>query len=567
MKLITPLGELNPIEKTDLGYKSTFGKRPVLMTLNVDSITLVNEDRERLFQWLDLYGKFENIPVTVESDVLTSNYYLDIKSTVFTSTSAEVPIKPFKGAQDFFSRASDTTFESIQFQTGAFTPLEIRVPFLIEKTDIAMQTIVLSLSIYSITTEIIRTVKAIADVVADALDAVGTGVLTAIAKGIALVAYLTSMTIAIINLINQLVKLYFPRLRYFKAMRDFDLINVGCSYLGYSFQSDLLTSMKDKLITVPVPVSRQNRPNFFQLISDEMALFTTNTAYPTANDTTPTLESFISQIEEIFNAETVVYNGQVRIETRSYFMQNPAVTIAEYFNEQELREMRWQFDTEDDWKRKTLGWQSDLSDLHTYVDFNGVATEKNVSSIAVPNVGYSSIVNFKESNWLFSLAERKNGLNAVEGLAKGLFNFADSLVSFFGGNSSFGALVTQRNGVMLISEEIFGFTKKIYADINAENEARQPSNFKAFLSANVIYNKYHKDLEPTVNSGIIFENVPLPITEFQFSQFNQNKFVILNGNVIELIDANFVYDSAQTELTYKKFDNSGEKTTIETIYQ
>lgn len=567
MRLVAPWGTLNPLEKNELGLKSTFDTTWSVMQLSVESITLSNEDREGIFNWIyQGQGRFENIPITLESDTLNKGYYLDLKTCRFTDTDVSVAVYPRKGANWFWEQADNLTFEAIQKNFGTLLPATVQVPYLVVKPDLAIQTLMISLTTFSLVTEIARTIKAIADLSGQALDVVGTGALTTVVQTIALVAYLIALTVALINLINQLIRLYFPKLRYFRAMRDFDLIRLGCQALGFTLDSTLLQSMKDKLITLPIPMTReQNRKSFFEFLPDDLTSEVFNYGYPTAMDTQPTLGGFIRQTLETFNAEAIAYEGVLKLETRSWFEQNPVANLDLYFNNQEKREQAWGFDVEMDWKRKTLSWQTDFQDLHTADNFYKVATEINTKQLNPINVDLVSITGYKDIPFTYALGSRKGGLNFIEKLVKGLFDIADALINLFGGTGNFGASVANRVGVLQISEETFSITKKLWCTIS-NNIAKQDSDFILSLASDTIYNLYHRDQEVKTNSSRIFEEMPIPMTEFQYMQLSQNKFVPLNSQVVEQIQSRFEYDNAIAYLTYRDYDNSGFNTDVEVIY-
>jgi hypothetical protein len=557
--------EIQPEERNELGYKSTFGKRPNVMQLTSETITLSGADRELVYNWIyNGQGRFENIVVRLDSDTLQKDYFIDLSTVEFTDSTCTVAIRPRGAFDDFWSKADTLTFEVIDaLGNGTLTNACIRHPYLIVKDDLAIQTIVISLTIFSLTTELIRTVKAIENLGAETANA-PFGTITAVINAVVLVVYLLSLVIAIIQFISQLIRLYFPKLRYLKAISDYDLVRLSCEYLGYQLQSSLLESISD-WYTVGIPTQRDlGRKSFFEFISNDLANETMNYGYPTVYDTTPTLGSFISSIETICNAETIVYDNIVRIETRSTFIQNPVATIPNVFNVQEKREMKWRPDTEEDWKRKVLKWQTDYQDKHTTDNFSGVITEVSTEPIQFQNRDMVKVLGFKQEEFLFSLSKRKVKLTAVENLVGGLFEIADGVINVFGGNSSFASNITNRIGASMISEEVFSITKKMIL----ASDGRQKEDYMAQLDTLFIYGRWHTDLEVSKNSGKIYETMSIPCTEYEFSKFSINKFVNLGdtGKVVELLDAKFLYGQAKAEITFKDYDNSGFNTKTIKIY-
>ena len=425
---------------------------------------------------------------------------------------------------------------------------------------------VVAFTIYSLTTEIIRTIKAITDLAGQAADVLGTGVLTTVIQAVALALYLATLIVSLISFMNQLIQIIFPKIRYLNAIRDLDLIRLSVEFLGYSLESSLLDSLKN-WYTMPVPITReQNRPSFMEFLADELANTKFNYGYPTANDTIRTLGEAISSIETMFNAETVVYDGVVRIETRATFIQNANAILPDVFNEQSLRENAFSFDIEQDWKRKVLSWTVDYSDAHTSDNFYKASAEYSSEPIQFINSDLVEVQCLQDIIFPFALAQRKSKLTRIENFVKGLLSVADFLANLFGGSSSLASKVQNREGVMIISQDTFSITKKLY--IPNPSTGKQASNFIDYLAPSQIYDTYHKDMELNVNSGRIYENMPFPCTEYEFNKFNENKFVILgdSGQVVELISGEFVYNQAQAIATFKQYDDSGFNTKTIKIY-
>lgn len=557
--------EIQPSERNEIGFKSIFGKRPNVMQLSTETITLSGADRELVYNWIYTgQGRFENIVVRLQSDTLQRDYFLDLSTVEFTDSSCTVSIRPRGAFDDFWSKADNLTFEVVDaLGDGILSNACIRHPYLIVKDDLAIQTIVISLTIFSLTTELIRTIKAIANLGAEVAN-VPFGTITAIINAIVLIIYLLTLIIAIISFVKQLVALYFPKLRYLKAISDYNLVRLSCEYLGYQLQSSLLESISD-WYTVGVPTERSSdRKSFFQFISDDFQNEVLNYGFPTVYDTTPTLGSFISSIETICNAETIVYDNIVRIETRETFVQNAVATIPNVFNVQEQREMKWRPDTEEDWKRKILKWQTDFQDKHTTDNFSGVISEYSTEPIQFQNRDMLRILGYKQEEFLFSLSKRKNSLTKIESLVKQLFSYTDAVINTFGGISNFASNITNRIGSSMFSEEVYSITKKMVL----ANDGKQKANYMNFLNTDAIYNRFHRDLEVFINSGKIYETMPIPCTEFEFSKFSINKFVILGdtGKVVELLDATFIHGQAKAEITFKQYDNSGFNTQTVKIY-
>jgi len=572
IRLNGPWGEIQPFNRPEFGFSSSFTNgRNSTNNLVPDAIILAGRDNKMREEWIEANTRFQNIPVSIISDtILNRPYFLDLYGITYSDTQSTVAIKPYKGDSHFWSEADNLSFDAIEM----FAPMGSKLsnftrkcPYLVEREDVGIQTLFLAFTIYSLITEIARTVKAIADLAGQAADFLGTGVATTIIQGVALFVYLISMVIALVNFMKELVRLYFPKLRYLNAISDHDLIRLGCRYLGYELKSDLLLSQKE-LHTMGVPITRNNdRKSFFEFVSDDLSGEVFNYGWPTANDANGKLGAFIDEYMNTWNAQAYVYDGVVRIETREAFRTSPVATIPEVYNDQARKEMRNNYDTSSDWKVKIMGWTVDYTDTHTADNFYKTQTEYQTQLTTSLDPMLVKIQGTRDIIFNYSLAQRKNKLNAIEKLVSTVLGIADRVARIFRASTNYQSFVTARIGAMIISQETFGINKKLWLNFDQYGYGRQPANFIDFIGTDAIY-EYHKDLEVSVNSGTMVTDMTFPCTEYTFNQFARNKYVNLGntGRVVELFDATFNYRSCTATVTYKDFDGSGSGTVAVKIY-
>lgn len=567
LKLIAPWGEIHPEELNELGFKSTFGKRPSQVLLSFDQLTLVGEDREQIYQSIYFgQGRFEGIPIQCISDSgVQSQYYLSMRGLVFTDNSVKVRCIPRKGNLHFFEKADNLSWEVIKNEGFLPESMSVKVPYLIVKDDLVINSIILAVTSYSMIMEIARTIKSIGDLAGDALDVLGTGVLATIAKAIVLAVYLATLIIALINLINQLVQLFFPKLRNLRATSDYVLIRQACEYLGYTLDSELLLSLQNQH-TLPIPIINEIRPSIFEFLPDELG-DGFNYWYPTVSDTVPTPGALIAEIEKQYNAETVVYDGVVKIETRSYFMANAMTSVPNVLNKQDTREMEWTYNDDEAWKRKILRWTIDYADKHTADNFYKNATELDTRPVTVVNPDLVEITNYHEETFSFALGQRKNKLNRVEETVRIIFKIADSIVDIFAPNPGFENKILDRKGCLIISDQNYSVTKKLWLNVSG-GVGKQPIDFIDYLSPSYIYDTYHKDYEVKTNSKMVVVGSPVPMTDYKYHLFAKNKYIVLEdtGEVVELLSADWKDRQSECIIDYQKFDNSGFNTETVKIY-
>jgi hypothetical protein len=564
LQLIAPWGELHPEELNSLGFKSTFGKRPTQALLSSDTLTLVNEDCEQILTWIYNNGRTENIPVTCISDSgVTFEYYLQHKGTVFTNSTVTMNILPRKGNLSFFENADNLTFELL-FKKGVLPEsLAVKTPFLIVRDNLVSETIILTVTGISLTLELIQVIKDISDFAAEALNVSPLQIPATILHGVGLSIKLVALGVALAQVINDLTQMYFPKLRYFKVCSFLTLLEVGCSYLGYTLDSQLINNIR-RYHVLPVPLtSNKAKESFFEFLPDELPEYETN-HYPSASDTVPTLGALIESIETMFNAETVVFDGVVKIEKRSTFFGSPIATIPSVLNDQANREDKWSFNDEDVWKRKVLQWQTDYQDLHTADSHYGTISEYSTEPISVTNQDLVDIAVAQMVDFPYSFGKRKNSLTRVENAVKKLFALVDNLVDIFSESPNYAGNVTDRIGSLVISQEQFSVTKLLYLG----NDGKQPSGYTDYIHTTKIYDEYHLDWEIKVNAKKVFTGMPVPMTDYKFQQFAQNKYVVLEdtNETVELLSC--VWEDRQHEATidYKVFDNWASNTEVLKIY-
>ena len=564
LQLIAPWGELHPEELNSLGFKSTFGKRPTQSLLSTDTLTLVNEDREQILTWIYNNGRTENIPVTCISDSgVTFEYYLQHKGTIFTSSTVQMNIVPRKGNLSFFENADALTFELL-FKKGALPEsLAVKTPYLIVRDALVSETLILTVTGISLTFEIIQVIKDISDFAAEALNVSPLQIPATILHGVGLAIKLAALVVALIQVINDLTQLYFPKLRYYKVCSFLTLLEAGCAYLGYTLDSTLLTDIR-RYHVLPVPLaSNKQKESFFEFLPDELPEYETN-HFPSASDTVPTLGSLIEAIETIFNAETVVYDGVVKIEKRSTFFGSPITTIPSVLTEQATREDKWTFNDEDVWKRKLLRWQVDYQDLHTTDGHFKMISEYSTEPLTIVNQDLVDIHESQIIDFPFAIGKRKNKLTRIENGVKKLFGLVDKLVDIFTTNPNYAGNVTDRIGALIISQEQFSITKLLYLG----NDAKQPTNYRNYFETETIYNQYHLDWEIKTNAKKEFQSMPVPMTDYKFQQFAQNKYVVLEdtNETVELLSCVWEDRQHEAKIDYRVFDNWASNTQVIKIY-
>lgn len=526
---------LNPREWRNIGWSKDFTDVTSGVRLNTDTLTLTGYERAETERWIyERYGRNHAIPARAELDLgngaFTSfDYMLDLKGLRFTDEDAVMGIKPLKGTDNFYDRASNTTFTVVRQEGFITDDMLFDVPYLIQQEDAGLQAAMLIAASISLVQQAINALFEIAKLAADALDVVGTGVLTTVAKAIALTAWFAFSVISVIQNAVRLKELLFPKKRYFKACTDFNLITAGLNYLGYTFDSGFFADVM-QAATLPVPVGQEGQSIFDVSPNDLTGFF--NYGWPTALDTTPTIWSLLDYYRNFYNLRIFVHNGVVRLEPKEAFMGSPLIKIKKTFSKEVEKQKEWTYNENANWSRKYVSWTFDFTDKYSPDSSGGMQAEYVPYLTNMIDIAYVSFDKMKDVIAPFSLAGRKKSLNFAEKVAREFLEFIDTLVSAFGGASSLASNIDDRIGVMLVSTQFFSTTKKLWVDVTT---GKQTPDYLEKLNCDNIVQLYHQNDEIQNNT---FKSLKMrvPFTSTNFQLLLQNNFIEdADGEVAEVL--------------------------------
>jgi hypothetical protein len=395
----------------------------------------------------------------------------------------------------------------------------------------------------------------IADGVAGTTPSTGTGVvypigalIAYILKLAAQVIYIAALTIALVDLTTQLFALIFPPVRNLRAAKIQELMKKGCEYLGYTFESTLFDQYPNYTI-LPVPLI-PNRKSYFDFLPEELTQ-PYNKGVPSASDTVSTLGTLFTTCEQMFNARTIVYNGQVRFERRDYGQNQVNLQLQPALTIQPDRDDQFSYNVDDIWKRYYIHYSLDQSDSHTLDEIYDFAqAEYSTEPTNVVNYDLVSIKGLNEVDIPFALGQRKAKLNWLEKLAKTFFELADEATALFGGGTNFAAKIDGRVGVMVISQNVFTVTKLLYT-----SAGRQQQNFMNYVSAGSLWNKFHYIEQIALNDYIIKTDARVRIKASDFVTLLDNNYVEIDGVSCEILRLEWVDEKTQAVITYKEPNN------------
>jgi hypothetical protein len=546
--------QIYPQNGDDIGFKLDFNpdnEGNTTAELNVDNVILVNEAKQLVLNHIATYGVFQGIPYTVDINGVIFDYFVDLTQSPRISGdgdgSIEVKIMQRKSWSQFKEKADSLSFEAIN-KTHSITTKDI--DYVIVKDNQGMIFITSLIAVYVLTDAIadaiLKLSESTGDIAAAAAPIPGVGptgptvsynvsnIIWQAAKALIVLIYLALIVAALVNMINQLVELVFPRVRALKASTVLELINKGCDKLGYTFKSSIIEGDYSPLTLLPVPLAPLNKSIFLETLFPSFQSGYTK-GYPTAQDTTPTLGSLIDAMITMFNGKIFVNNGVVTLERRDYLLQISTNKITNTLNIQDKRKNEWTYNTGDAWKRYYLKYQVDHSDIHTVDNYEGVSTEYSTDPIVVSNADLVNIKGLSIAEIPFAMGIRKGNFTWVEGI---IYSLAEAVDKFTGGNSA--SSIAARKSALKISGQYFSKSKLLYA-----TGSRQGSAYLDSMASDVLYQGYHQINEVKQNFKRLY-NASVP--------FSSDDFVKLQGN-------NYIYDTSGELLEIFSMDwNNGSKT-------
>lgn len=567
MKFVLNGTEVTPDNVLTLALSSDFTGRPEELEVDTDKLIFKREGYDVIKAWRDLYGPIHGIPLQIITNSnQTLDYYVDLMddSTTYYDFHCEVSIKRRKGKWPFWDNARGTSFK-LMLEKGVSFNFE-EIPYILVQDDAVTKALTLAVALYTLTKELIDQIVALSETITNIIDAVtpqtGTGVTfsigqiaTLIIKAILQLAIIALLLVAIVEMSQQFFELIFPKIRYFKACKVKELISKGCAYLGYQLQSNLLNEYSN-LTILPKPF-KKDKESFWDVFENDLN-FAFNYGVPTSQDSVSTLADAIEFVEKYFNAKTKVLDGVVRIERRRWYISTANVSLTPALNDQSSRRRFVRLNTEDVWKRTYIHYQTDPVDSHTMDFFDPTDAEYSTEPTSIPNEDLVLIKGYNDINIPFALGVRKNGLNWLEELAKGFFEVVDEVVNAFGGNGNYTGQITNRDGVLQISQQFFSVTKLMWTV-----GGKQPENYVEVIGASAIYHANHTDNEINENDYFVNENVPFRINDEDFINLNNHNYADIDGKHCEILTIKFLEQSSFAEMTYlEPYDWANGKTTV-----
>lgn len=534
--------EITPRNLEDIGISVDFSKDVQQESINIDNLIIPMVGKSLVMNHLNNIGISEGIPYEISFGNKKLPYYIDlVEGLKIRSNEVEVKIKQRYAHDNFIENAEALTFDFLNSKKKIPT---FDAKYRIIQQEPLFKAIVISITIYSVSRaiqdqvrELSKTGKEFASIIAYGFSALGKIVESALQLAIQ-IAYLAILVVQVKKLAQELKELIFPKTRVYNACKVIDLMKAGCEHLGFTFKSTIFEGEYKNLAIVSTPQNR-GKKGILDYLESELN-FAFNTGYPTISDTTPTLGSLIQAMQTMFNAKIKVRNSIVEFERWDYWLtQSQGITnVALPVQEDAVDE--FEIDTERNYKRYLIQYQTDFSDMTTLDNYENTASEYSAERKTIVNQDLNLLKGLTSVNIPFAKAKRKNTVNWLEKQFLKMFKTIDST---FGTNY---ASTKSPLGIMEVTSQYFALSKLILID----NSGKLFSDEK--MHPSYLWDKFHSINDPNLYSWIIRRKVPTAMTEEEFIKILDNNYAPINGNVCEILSVEYLPMQNKALIDYKQ---------------
>jgi hypothetical protein len=448
-----------------------------------------------------------------------------------------------KQGTDWLNDVADGFSFRYLFDKGTITNADFKkVPYVINYIPDNMQLIMLSISLFMMTKELVQAIRNTAEAIGDVVDAstpvlgVGVGfgavVVTAwdlgnfilvVLKLVAWIAYTIAIIIAIKNLIEEIINQLLPPKRDHLGMTLYDLFRKGAEHLGLGFSSSLLNARKDWVIIPSKGHKGGKKP------TGHVGSFT-ESGVPNAESGFDTFGDLIRVWSKGLNADYRIINGVFHFERADYWDDLGNYTIPDYFTDQKELQDVFKLNLDEVVSNYNINWGYDTQDQNTLDNQVGRIFQAILEPNVTQNQDLINLKNLEEVAIPCSLGLRKNELTRVEEVLKDLAGFIDGLTGIFGGGTNFKSKIENRKGALLLSSDFITIPKMV---VMSGSKLAQDQRDK--LSATRLWNELHfinsfAEINGVHNQYYRYEKVKVPFCLGDFVDLlNNNNCKTING--------------------------------------
>jgi len=542
-------------ELHDLEILASVEEGNVNARITTEQITLVNNYAKLVRDYIaggangTTEGIFEGLPLQIqENGVNVFDGYLDFLNDfeIVNPTTVKSRIKKHDGNNNFQDRANGLTFGYLDELNLIGTGDYLSIPYIIEKEFNFVEFSFIAFSIYAISRDLQTQIRIVSQQAANIAHLAamvppqpGSAFLYAglqLALNLVFAGILVSI---LINLLTDLVRYIFSPIKYHKGIRLKRLVEIGCSYLGYSYNSTINDLPDIVIIPTKTGIDKDSQQNS---IINGITINQPGVGYPSASDFGYTLGEVFELINKLFYAEFTIKNGVVEqhVIDSSWWLQNSTYVLPNILQESIVTNANELISD------KLITFKTDVKDINSFENFLGHTYEIRTRPISISDNRNVLMNGFNRVDIPYDLPNRKNKLNNFENFAFKLINKVEEIIDVFyainpvASAPNLTGFISQRIGCNILETDYLHVPKIMKLDSNLRLPANQRNNW----SAKYLYNLYHSKgsfvLNNFGNQYYIYKGVRVPFGFEEFNQLTQNSyFYNSNGDLCKLEQINW----------------------------
>lgn len=559
-----------PIDWMDMAILATFENDSPEANITTTGITFVNEEAVLIRNWIAggvtgaTDGIFQGIPFKIQvansSNVFdTFEGYLDLTDDFSEISPVKVTCKIAKiaGINNFSERAEGVTYNYLE-ELGVFTSADYTdCPYVREREFEFLEFAMLSLTTFLLGRELADTIRRlstdIANIVAHTTGG-ATGPAAAAIYAIAVAAlniiYAALMVIYLLQLIRELISYLFNPTRIHKGITLRKALEKACNHMGYMFSSSI-TDLDDVVYLPTKSKPGRLAPIFNTPIMPSLGAV--GRGLPNSGDYGYTVGEMFKIAIDCFDARLTIrkINGSDTVclepvKNTAFWVPSAGYTLPDILDEEKS------YNTEDLKANRLISFALDLNDDYTLTNYRGNSYEIITDAITCQDQRMKRLKGLEEVRIPCALPTRKAGLTDFEQVLKTVAQVADSVINFFGGNSSLANYITNRVGMIKVSTDIIQVPKLVkYAG------GTLPANYRDIWGAKYLEDTYHHRKSFKRNNygnqyrKFADRNIPFGFTGF-LALINYGACAIATGGVAEFKSIEWVLSSDKARAHFKK---------------
>ena len=535
-------------ELHDLEILASVERGNVNASITTEQLTLVNQYAELVRNYIaggvngTTNGIFEGLPIQIqENGVNVFDGYLDFLNDfeIVNPTTVLSRIKKHDGNNNFLDRANGLTFGFLDDENLIGSSDYSNIPYIIEKEFNFVEFSFIAFSIYAISKDIEEQVRVVASQAALLSGLILSGVPAAALVFPALqlslnVAFAGALVIILINLIIELVRYIFSPIKYHKGIRLQRLVEIGCSYLGYSYNSTINDLPEIYIIPTKTGIDKDSQQNS---IINGITINQPGVGYPSASDFGYTLGEVFELINKVFYAEFTIQNGVVEqhVTNSPFWLQQSTYVLPDILQESIVTNANELISD------KLITFKTDVKDVNSFENFLGHTYEIRTRPISTSDNRNVLMNGFNRIDIPYDLPNRKNKLNNFENFAFKLLNKVEEIINVFyainplASAPNLTGFISLRIGCNILETDYLHVPKIM----KLNSQLRLPANQRNNWSAKYLYDNYHNEdsfvLNNFGNQYYVYKGVKVPFGFEEFNQLTQNSyFYNQNGDLCKL---------------------------------